>query len=963
MNDSDFQRLEEAFGEAVELDEAAREAYVARFRERHPALAARLVRMLDADARGEDTLKSFVADETASFSGVAGDPWIGRTLGAWTIRERIGAGGMGAVFLADRSDSQFEQTVAIKVMSAQLLSESAADRFLFERQTLANLRHPNIATLLDGGSTELNIPYLVMEHVAGVPIDDYCAREAIGLRERLALFRKVCAAVNYAHRNLIVHRDLKPDNILVDETGEPKLLDFGVAKLIEPQRASDGAASGHPHTQAGARVMTLEYASPEQVKGEPVSVATDIYALGVLLYKLLTGQSPYSGTLSTARQYEDAILSQEPRAPSATQPTLTSETSESPTAASNEDWSQFRKRLQGDLDNIVFKCLQKDPDRRYASALDLADDIRRFLNNEPVEARRAGFLYVAGKFVARNAAAVAATVAVAAIFTGIVGYYTYRLAEERDVAQTAAAEARLAASEAEEVSGFLASILHGASPHNARGQVITAFDLLNSGVERIEELAGQPVLQSRLYGIMGITLTDIGEFERGLALSKKSVEVLEGVEGADPVLLADNLAALAEGHRVLEQNEESITVRRRAYALYLEHIGAEHPDTIFAKIRLGTSLATAGRTDEALAHLREATATSRKVSEGYNAVLLDGLGVGAVNLSNMGRYRDAEEMNAEAIEHSKVILGDTDPNTVIRIRNSGVFVREQYRFEDALALQEDALARSKGVWPDQSSQTTYGLHQMAITMRYLGRFDEAWRLMNAVEPDILAGDGKNSLHFAFHAETKGWILLDEGRYEEAFDAFNEAYEIAVGLNGEVSRRAVDAAFGMGEALAALDRLDEAEGVFRAALANAHVTRVHAKIIGQRAFARVLSRRGAHEEADALYRAIVEEKASHVGADSAALAPILAERSVHERRKGDVAAALRYASRAHELAQRAWREGNWMRARIDAAYAAALNAAGEEAMAARVHREALAAIAATFHDGHPLIAALEADFLN
>ena len=360
MTDQDWQHLEKAFTAAVALDGEAREAFVRAFAESHPQLLAQLEAMLGADTGGDTRLRDSIAASVESLSAEKTDPWIGRQFGPWTIRKRLAGGGMGAVFLADRADEAYTQTAALKLMSAQLHSPSAIARFKAERQILANLSHPNIGRLLDGGSTDTGVPFLVMEFIDGEPIDDYCETHVLSVEQRLQLMRKVCDAVDYAHRHLIIHRDLKPSNILVDGNGEPKLLDFGIAKLLDPGDYDIA------ETRVGTRAMTPEYASPEQVRGESISTATDVYALGVLLFRLMTGQSPYGQKATSPHDYEQAIVGEAPRKPS------TAVTAVGESGISSVPPERLRRLLLGDLDNIVLKALQKEPARRYPTAVALS---------------------------------------------------------------------------------------------------------------------------------------------------------------------------------------------------------------------------------------------------------------------------------------------------------------------------------------------------------------------------------------------------------------------------------------------------------------------------------------------------------------------------------------------------------------------------------------------------------------
>jgi serine/threonine protein kinase len=336
----------------------------------------------------------------------------GHRVGPYELQKCIGRGGMGSVWLATRSDNEFKKRVAIKLVKRGMDTQEILRRFRLERQVLAGLTHANIAALIDGGSTPDGLPYLVMEYVEGIRIDRYCEDHKSTITERLKLFRDVCAAVQYAHGNLVVHRDLKAGNILVTADGIPKLLDFGIAKLIRTEFDTLAAAETRPEL----RPMTLDYASPEQVRGEPITTATDVYSLGVLLYKLLTGKSPYGRAAQSDSALRKAICEQEPLKPSAV--VLTDEKAVIPDATQKIELTheetrdkarrRLKKKLAGDLDMIVLMALRKEPHRRYASVEQFSEDIRRYLEGRPVIARSDTFGYRSARFLRRNAVAVAA---------------------------------------------------------------------------------------------------------------------------------------------------------------------------------------------------------------------------------------------------------------------------------------------------------------------------------------------------------------------------------------------------------------------------------------------------------------------------------------------------------------------------------------------------------------------------
>lgn len=400
MTPEQWQQVKETLEEALAQTAAERPAFLARIGREHADVAREVESLLAA----HDCAGSFMATpalagaEASSLLEQRNRPskWAGRRVGPYLLVHEIGHGGMGAVYLGTRADDAYEKRVAIKVIRSTFESALIERRFRDERQILAHLDHPNVARLVDGGSTDEGSPYFAMEYVDGLPIDRYCDANRLSIDARLELFRHVCAAVHYAHQRLVVHRDLKANNILVTADGVPKLLDFGIAKLLA---AGDGFSE--QQTLTAMRVMTLESASPEQVRGEPVTTATDVYALGVLLHRLLTGGGPYDGATSTSHDLARAICEEEPRRPS--------------DVATD---AGVMRRLKGDLDTIVLKALQKDPVRRYATVQQFSDDITRHLDRRPVLARPDTLRYRTTKFIARHKAAVAAAALVVVSLAG-----------------------------------------------------------------------------------------------------------------------------------------------------------------------------------------------------------------------------------------------------------------------------------------------------------------------------------------------------------------------------------------------------------------------------------------------------------------------------------------------------------------------------------------------------------------
>ncbi len=389
-------RVQSLFHEAVDLEPSGRAAFLAEACAGDAALQCDVESLLAADGRAGDFIEqpavALMSPQDLDFDGVSGRPF-----GAYRVVREIARGGMGAVYLATRSDDAYQKHVAIKLLKRGMDTDFFIARFRRERQILARLDHPHIASLIDAGTTDDGLPYLVMEFVEGLPIDAYCAERQLSIPARLALFVTVCVAVEYAHHHLVVHRDLKPANVIVTLDGTPKLLDFGIAKLLEPAADSDGG-----HTATGVRMMTPGYASPEQLRGEPATTSTDVYALGVLLFQLLTGSRPYRSTTGGPEELARAISERDPALPSNVA------TAEHAFSTGSLSLQKLRRRLVGDLDTIVLKAIRKEPERRYASVEQLVADIKRHLAGFPVVARNDTLWYRTGKFVRRHRAGLAA---------------------------------------------------------------------------------------------------------------------------------------------------------------------------------------------------------------------------------------------------------------------------------------------------------------------------------------------------------------------------------------------------------------------------------------------------------------------------------------------------------------------------------------------------------------------------
>ncbi len=609
-----WSRVNELFDAAAELQEPERTQFLAKECAEDGALRAEVESLLASDAESSEFIEEPVGTVPLELFSESSSEIAGQQFGAYRIVREIGRGGLGTVYLAERADDEYRKEVALKLVRRGLDTEDILRRFRHERQILAQLDHPNIARLIDGGTTEDGLPYFVMEYVQGANLLEFCDAQKLDTNERLSLFRKVCDAVSYAHQNLVIHRDLKPSNILVTEGGTPKLLDFGIAKLLTPEEAA------MTQTIPALRVMTPEYASPEQIKGGAITTSSDVYSLGVLLYELLTGQKPYRLTSRSVEEISRAITDQEPTRPS-----------DAPQSAIRNP-----KLLRGDLDNIVLMALRKEPERRYATVERFSEDIRRHLEGLPVSAHRDTFQYRATKFVRRNKAGVVAAVFVLlAVAGGIMAtLWQARVAQ----AQRTKAERRF-----NDVRKLANSNLFDVYPkiENLAGSLEAQQAVLLNVLQYLDSLfheAGDDLeLQSELataYEKVGDVQgakndQSLGNYKTGLETYLKAQQLREAVYLADPTnleakeKLAQNYYVTARTLWFTNRTEEAAAFYKKGIKLRRELVAAS-PDSAEANNGLAITLINAGaipefsyKTTEALVYFNEAFAIIEKMRAKY----------------------------------------------------------------------------------------------------------------------------------------------------------------------------------------------------------------------------------------------------------------------------------------------------------------------------------------------------------
>ncbi|MDA0874271.1 MAG: serine/threonine-protein kinase, partial [Bacteroidetes bacterium] len=821
-----WQRIEALFDEALERDAQDRAAWVREQAGDDAELAQQVLDMLKASGEAatflESTSRNDLEDALARMASVVeeenpegSDP---ERAGPYRLIRKLGRGGMGQVYLGVRDDEAYKRYVAVKVIRRGMDTEDILKRFRVERRILASLNHPGIAQLLDGGSTDEGVSYFVMEYVDGDSITKYCDEHRLSLQERLRLFQKVCAAVHYAHQNLIVHRDLKPSNILVTRDGEVKLLDFGIAKFLNP----DLTGYTLPMTRDEQRVMTPEYASPEQVRGNSFTTASDVYQLGVLLYELLTGHRPFTFQTRVQGEIEKIILEQAPEKPS----TMVSKvvdakevaalTAEQVSQQRRTPLANLRKQLAGDLDRIVLMALRKEQDRRYQSADQLQKDIGFYLVGRPVTAQDDTLAYRVGKFVQRNKLAVgsAALVLVLLVVITIVAVRSAVVTEQQRE------QIALEVEKSREVIDFLVDLFEAADPEFAQGRDVTVREMVDIGAEEVRErLADHPDVQSEMMRVLSLVYAGLGEEDEGMALAEAAWDAQVSLAGDRPTPgLASAAFAMGVLKNHVSERDASRAFHQQALAMRRELYGEQHLDVAQSLNGLGVTL-----------HGMNLYDSTRVVWEQALAIRRDLLGPShrdiAESLSNLGAvfgdlyylsdpreadlFTQAEAYYTEALEMTRRERGENHPFYASNLHNFGLTLLDRGVLQEAETKFSEAIEKRTLIYGRFHDATARSLNMMGRVRVQQGRLDEAdpyfkesldihVALLGPRHPTV----GIDHVQLANLDRERG--MLDEavGHYLEAFSVLQESL-------GAQNRRTIDAARRLGQTLEAMQRLGEA----------------------------------------------------------------------------------------------------------------------------------------------------------
>ncbi len=781
MTPDRWKKVEELFHAALALNPEERDDYLQRLCPDDPDLRREVQSLLSEN----DDDPAFLSDPVANVSerpetASAGDDE--KHIGPYTVIRTIGSGGMGEVFLAKRTGTDVQHFVALKVVRAPVLTPEARARFGNERSILARLNHPNISRFLHGDVTDMGQPYLAMEYIQGEPITDYVRRNELAAGSCLDIFETVCDAVHYAHQNLIVHRDLKPGNILVTETGVPKLLDFGIAKLLEPDESTF-------QTRTEFRVLTPEYASPEQLRGETVSTATDVYSLGVLLYELLTASRPYDLKGKSPAEVERTVAGTIPTRP-----------------------SELVDVLDDDLDTIVLKAMQPDAARRYASVQQLTDDIRRYRSGFPIRARPDSMRYRVRKFVGRHRFGVAAVSAIAAllvlstIVTSIQSVEIQRRSEEvireRD--------------RAERVVEFLSDIYLAAAPNAAKGEDPTVRELLDRAAQRFEsELSEDPEIQAEMYSVIASVYQSLGSMSTADTLHGRALELRREVFGSNHGKVAASLGNLANIRRSFGDYDSARERYDEGLAAAIES-GAVREE-IQLRHQLGFLHQDRGQYEEAKASYE--TALKMAIDEHgedheISARILFDLGW---ILEDLGDFEAAEAKYREALQKQTAQFGEDHTDVAKTLNNLGWLLAQQSLHEEAEPMLRRALRIRERLLGREHQSYAQSVTTLGLLLKRMGQTDGAIELLREAlfvytnvlgEPHSYVAAGQNNLGTTFTAA---------GRPDSAEVYLRKALGSYTALFGEDHPNVGTSAVNLAHALYGQGDLDGAEEYFRVGL--------------------------------------------------------------------------------------------------------------------------------------------------
>ena len=811
-----WKKIKKIFSNALKLNRGERERFIRKVCGNDDELFRQVSTLLEAHEKQGALDYSMDEIRLSAISEAKVNHMKGEVIGNYRIIRELGYGGMGSVFLAERADGEFEQRVALKLLRNAFANEEQLHRFKSERQILASLNHDHIARLLDGGVTHHGQPYYVMEYVQGIPIDVYCKEHCRDIEECLTLYLDICSAVQYAHSKLIVHRDLKPSNIMVTDDGRVKLLDFGIAKVLNEDSESDSTA---PLTRPGLLPLTPTYASPEQIRGEAITTASDIYQLGVVLYELLTGSRPFNLSNKTPGQIEQIVCKTEPMRPSSA--VINADT------PGVEHRLNRKKLLKGDLDTITLMALHKEPERRYNSAEQLSGDLKNYLEGRPVTAYSDSRFYRAKKFIKRHKVVTAfSTITLLLIIA-----YAITLTHHSYQTQSALEQARAETEKSEQVVSFMLGMFEAGDPRAQQGDSITARELLTRGLDEANMLSEQPELQANMYNVIGRVYAGLGQYENAAEILERAVLLQQRHSGDEGYQTAGYLSDLATVLTRLGKYDEAYSIHNEALTLVKQQYGENHPEVARTMLSMSFWLPVTGIKESA--EMRKKALQIRRDYYGdKHALTADALmQVGKIERSSANPFR-AVEYFEEALEIRREVLGPDHPD----VAESLTFLGDLHKLYDI----------------DLELSETY--------------YREALHILQ----DVHGFERHQILHPLTGLAS---LLMGNEKFEEGQELYVQNLDIRRSVFGEDHPSTAEGYGHMGSAFMQAGLLDSAAyyskkslGLWKDILGPDHVTISGAKV----SLAKTLTEMERYEEAESLLRRALEIQEAYYGENSGAL---------------------------------------------------------------------------------------------
>ena len=754
MSHNNWDQIEQIIDQALDLPEEERKEFIDTHCEGKPKLKGEVTQLLESifDSEGwlenpEDYKRNVyeeISDNVQLLSTQSS--LIGTQVGSYLIEEQIGEGGMGTVYLAKHASEEIEHQVAIKIIQTGKATEENIRRFKKEQQILAGLHHPSIARLYDVGTTEDGFPYIIMEYVNGTPVDSYCKKHNCSIDQKLNIFINILEAVRYAHENLVIHRDLKPGNIFIDNSGNVKILDFGISKLIKDNEDQS-------LTKTGVRLLTPHYAAPEQVRQENITTATDLYALGVIFYRLLSGAPPLDFSELSRYEIEQEIVN-----------------TKAPKPSSKVSDHKVRKRLKGDLDAIAIKAIRKEPEHRYRVANEFLEDLKNYYEGKPVSACEDSFRYRSQKFFKRHKKSVVIAASIFLLIVGLTGFYTWRIAQERNQAQ-------LQAERAEQISEFMISLFQSNYPENTPGEDIPVSTVIDAGIESLNEQDLSPVNHATILGVIAQVQVKLSKIKSAQKLGKKAFElVMDSVENHN---LSTVQVPTIYGKIEYQAGNfsKALQVLQTADSLYKANNLTDTFNYGVVKYDLVNLYTEQKNYDEALKILDELEPNTFGNDREGNIKKSDFYNYKAITLKNLGQQEEALPLYKKALKYRLEAYGPHNPEVGTIYNNISSLHISLDQYEEALKYANEAYKIRKQTLGYNHNLTASPVWALSVINRNLGNHQEA--LSNAEKAAKILKKSLGSSHwrYAYTLRGQAQVLLEMNRFREAKIKMDESITI------------------------------------------------------------------------------------------------------------------------------------------------------------------------------------------